>query len=247
MTPPPTTLHVSMLKLDLPISPDAIPLDLVPPEPAPAGSPVLDIALDGDGLTLRAVLNGKSLRRALKVLAEHGAGGVFAKLQGQVRPPAAPGEPYRLADAGLAIVPKTPKAPAKSPEADPTLAPSAGRDVKPPPAAPPAAAPLAPRKPSAGRPTADGRLAAARPAPPPSSDATRNEYRAFMREHRFELPRGLVAILSAAYRRLERAIADDDAHERDAAAVALRNKLRQAKEASGRRPRTGPTVAALDR
>jgi hypothetical protein len=82
---------------------------LVPPEPQPAGSPVIDLEIEGSPLVIRATLNGKSVRRALKVIAEHGPDGVNALLQGNLKPSPTAGEPYILDTAGLTVTPKVAK------------------------------------------------------------------------------------------------------------------------------------------
>ena len=82
---------------------------LVPPEPKPAGTPVIDLEIEGSPLVIRATLNGKSVRRALKMIAEHGADGVNALLQGNLKPSATEGGPYILDTAGLAVTPKVAK------------------------------------------------------------------------------------------------------------------------------------------
>jgi hypothetical protein len=53
-------------------------------------------------------------RPALKTIAEQGAGNVMVILQGGFRPPPAPGEPYLLEQAGLAVTMKAPKEPPPS-------------------------------------------------------------------------------------------------------------------------------------
>jgi hypothetical protein len=58
---------------------------------------------------VRASLNGKAVRRALKVVAEHGAENVNALLQGNLKPPATAGGPYVLDGAGLAVTPRATK------------------------------------------------------------------------------------------------------------------------------------------
>jgi hypothetical protein len=104
-------INVPSFKLTVPLRGDALPRDLVPPEPEPAGSPVLDVALEGGALVARARLNGKSVRKALKVVAEHGTENVVLVLQGALKPPAAPGEPYHLEGAGLTATVKAPRPP----------------------------------------------------------------------------------------------------------------------------------------
>jgi hypothetical protein len=100
---------VKGLKLNSLIPPASLPADLVPPEPQPAGDPVIDLELEGGSLVVRAKLNGKSVRRALKQIAELGPDGVNVLVQGNLRPPPAPGEPFVLDAAGLAATPKTPR------------------------------------------------------------------------------------------------------------------------------------------
>jgi hypothetical protein len=97
------------VKVNTLLPPAALPADLVPPEPQPAGNPVIELEIEGTPLVLRVVLNGKSVRRALKTIAEHGPENVNVLLQGNLRPPAAPGGPYELDAAGLNVTPKTPK------------------------------------------------------------------------------------------------------------------------------------------
>ena len=97
------------VKVNTLLPPAALPADLVPPEPQPAGNPVIELEIEGTPLIMRAVLNGKSVRRALKTIAEHGPDNVNVLLQGNLRPPAAPGGPYELDAAGLNVTPKTAK------------------------------------------------------------------------------------------------------------------------------------------
>jgi hypothetical protein len=88
---------------------------LVPPEPQPAGNPVIDIEIEGSPLVIRATLNGKSVRRALKVIADHGPDGVNALLQGNLKPSPSGEGPYILDTAGLAVTPKVAKPEAAGP------------------------------------------------------------------------------------------------------------------------------------
>jgi len=97
------------VKVNTLLPPAALPADLVPPEPQPAGNPVIELEIEGTPLVLRVVLNGKSVRRALKTIAEHGPENVNVLLQGNLRTAAAPGGPYELDAAGLNVTPKTPK------------------------------------------------------------------------------------------------------------------------------------------
>jgi len=104
------TIPVKGLKINTLLPPALLPADLVPPEPQPAGNPVIELPLEGSPLVVRASLNGKSVRRALKVIAEHGPENVNVVLQGNLKPAAAPGGPFPLDAAGLAATPKVTKA-----------------------------------------------------------------------------------------------------------------------------------------
>ena len=104
------TIPVKGLKINTLVPPASLPGDLVPPEPQPAGNPVINLALEGSSLVVRASLNGKSVRRALKVIAEHGPENVNVVLQGTLKPAATPGGPFLLDGAGLAATPKVAKA-----------------------------------------------------------------------------------------------------------------------------------------
>jgi hypothetical protein len=103
-------LTLKGMKLNAMIPPASLPADLVPPEPQPAGDPVLDLELEGGSLTVRAKLNGKSVRRVLKQIAELGPDNVNILLQGNLKPPSGPGQPFLLDAAGLAATPKMPPA-----------------------------------------------------------------------------------------------------------------------------------------
>jgi hypothetical protein len=104
-------IRVKGLKINTLLSPEALPADLVPPEPAPAGDPILELELEGGSLIVAARLNGKSYRRALKAIAEQGAANLLVTLQGNLKPPAVAGGPFLLDAAGLAVVVKAPKEP----------------------------------------------------------------------------------------------------------------------------------------
>jgi hypothetical protein len=104
------TIPVKGLKINTLLPPAALPADLVPPEPQPAGNPVITLALEGSPLLVQASLNGKSVRRALKVIAEHGPDNVNVVLQGNLKPATTPGGPFLLDGAGLAATPKIAKA-----------------------------------------------------------------------------------------------------------------------------------------
>ena len=77
-------IQVPGIKLAVPLKPDAIPHNLVPME-GPAGEPILELVLDGSGLTIVARLNGKNYRKMLKTIAEHGKDNVVVVLQGLMR------------------------------------------------------------------------------------------------------------------------------------------------------------------
>lgn len=106
------TIRVKGIKINTLIPPTSL-VGLVPPEPEPAGNPAIDVELEGSSIVLRAVLNGKSVRKALKTIAEFGADGFNAVLQGNLKPGEKPGEkpgdPFILDSAGMAITPKAPK------------------------------------------------------------------------------------------------------------------------------------------
>ena len=97
------------VKVNTLLPPAALTADLVPPEPQPAGNPAVELEIEGTPLVLRAVLNGKSVRRALKAIAELGPDNVNVLLQGNLRAPSAAGGPYELDAAGLNVTPRTPK------------------------------------------------------------------------------------------------------------------------------------------
>ena len=104
-----TKIRVKGVKINT-LIPAASLVGLVPPEPQPAGSPVIDIEIEGSPLVIRATVNGKSVRRALKVIADHGPDGVNALLQGNLKPATEAGGPYILDTAGLTVTPKVAKA-----------------------------------------------------------------------------------------------------------------------------------------
>jgi hypothetical protein len=107
------TITVPSLKLAVPLRASQLPADLVPAD-GPAGEPTIDVVLEGGSLTVRAKLNGKNLRKNLRLIAEHGPDSVAVVLQGTLRPPAGAGGPYVLESAGLQVNVKTSK---PSPEA----------------------------------------------------------------------------------------------------------------------------------
>lgn len=90
---------------------------LIPPDGQPAGNPVIEIAIEGSPLTICAMLNGKSARRALKLINEHGPDGVNLIVQGVLKPGAIPGGPMVLDCAGIVATEKVAR-PATKDEAD---------------------------------------------------------------------------------------------------------------------------------
>lgn len=102
------TIRVPVLKVTVPLSAEALPRDLVPMD-GPAGEPTLDVMLEGGPLTARAKLNGKNYRKMIKQIAEVGTANVSVVLQGNLRPPASPGDPFVLESAGFQVNVKTPR------------------------------------------------------------------------------------------------------------------------------------------
>src|SRR4051812_17446981 len=100
------TIRVKGLKVAVPLRAAEVPRDLVPMD-GPAGEPVIELALEGSGLLVRAKFNGKNYRKMLKTIDEHGAENVAVVLQGQLRPD--PGG-YMLEGAGFQVNVKAPRA-----------------------------------------------------------------------------------------------------------------------------------------
>src|SRR4051812_31123081 len=109
------TIRVNGLKVAVPLRAGDVPRNLVPME-GPAGEPVIELAVEGSGLVMRAKFNGKNYRRMLKTIDEHGADNVAVVLQGLLRP--AGGGGFVLEGAGFQVNVKAPKgeAPAAAPE-----------------------------------------------------------------------------------------------------------------------------------
>jgi hypothetical protein len=101
------TIRVKGLKVAVPLQADAIPRDIVPMD-GPAGEPVIELAVEGSDLVVRARLNGKNYRKMLKTIDEHGPDNVAVVLQGLLRPDGGGG--YMLEGAGFQVNVKTPKA-----------------------------------------------------------------------------------------------------------------------------------------
>jgi hypothetical protein len=53
------SIRVKGIKINTLVPPASL-VGLVPPEPQPAGNPVIDVELEGSPIVLRATLNGKS-------------------------------------------------------------------------------------------------------------------------------------------------------------------------------------------
>src|SRR5262249_11036350 len=104
------SVEVKGLKVTTLLSPEWLAsADLVGPEGQPAGSPVIEISLGGAaGVTVLAMLNGKSVRKAQKTIAELGPDNVVVLLQGNLIPGSMAGG-WVLDGAGLSCTPKTPK------------------------------------------------------------------------------------------------------------------------------------------
>src|SRR3954451_3866249 len=107
------TIRVNGLKVAVPIRAEAIPRDIVPMD-GPAGEPVIELALEGSGLLVRAKFNGKNYRKMLRTIDEHGAANVAVVLQGLLRP--AEGGGFHLEGAGFQVNVKVPRA--EPPEAE---------------------------------------------------------------------------------------------------------------------------------
>jgi uncharacterized protein YfaQ (DUF2300 family) len=102
------TITVPSLKVAVPLRAAQLPPDLVPAD-GPAGEPTIDVVLEGGSLTVRAKLNGKNLRKNLRLIADAGPDNVTVVLQGTLRPAAGAGEPFVLESAGLQVSVKTPR------------------------------------------------------------------------------------------------------------------------------------------
>jgi len=109
------TVRVHGLKVTVPLAADQLPRDIVPAE-GPPGEPTLEVVLEGTGLAVQARLNGRNYRRMLKQIDDQGAANVAVILQGTLRPPASPGDPFVLEGAGFQVTVKTPKPVGSPPE-----------------------------------------------------------------------------------------------------------------------------------
>src|SRR3954447_14463462 len=100
------TIKVKGLKVAVPLRADEVPRGLVPMD-GPAGEPVIELAVEGSGLAVRAKFNGKNYRRMLRTIDEHGADDVAVVLQGLLP---AEGGGYMLEGAGFQVNVKAPRA-----------------------------------------------------------------------------------------------------------------------------------------
>jgi hypothetical protein len=103
-------ISIRGLKVTTLLPPAAITADLIPPEGQPAGDVAVELEVEGFPAPVRAIVNGKSVRKALKAISEHGPDGVVVLLQGNLKGPSAPGGPFLLDAPGLSATPKVPKA-----------------------------------------------------------------------------------------------------------------------------------------
>jgi hypothetical protein len=104
---PRLTAPVKGLKVTTLLSPASLTPDLVPPDGQPAGELAIDLDVAGK-LVVHVLVNGKSVRRALKTIAEHGPDNVVVLLQGNLIPGEVPGT-FVLDCPGLTAQPKAPK------------------------------------------------------------------------------------------------------------------------------------------
>jgi hypothetical protein len=102
------TIKVRGVKLNTLIPPASL-VGLVPPEPQPAGNPTLDVEIEGSPVVMRATLNGKGVRKAIKLIAEHGPDGVNVILAGILKPTGTVNL-FLIEAAGLSVSPKAVKA-----------------------------------------------------------------------------------------------------------------------------------------
>ena len=117
-----STIRVPGIKVAVPLKTDAIPRNLVPME-GPPGEPVIELALEGSALTVVAKLNGKSYRKMLKTVAEHGKDNVVVVLQGVMRDQG--GGQFSLEGAGFQVnVKSPPPAPARQASGNAAASPS---------------------------------------------------------------------------------------------------------------------------
>jgi hypothetical protein len=104
---PKLTATVKGLKVTTILSPTLFTPDIIPPEPQPAGELIIELDVGGK-LKVSAILNGKGVRKALKLIAEHGPDNVVILIQGNIIPGDVPGS-FVLDCPGLTCQPKVPK------------------------------------------------------------------------------------------------------------------------------------------
>ena len=94
--------------------------DLVPPD-GPAGQPEICLELEGSDLCVRATMNGKSVRKALKVINELGPSNVNVIIGGILKPYTIQGSgpAFAMECAGLTVTPKGQKPAEKPAEVSP--------------------------------------------------------------------------------------------------------------------------------
>jgi hypothetical protein len=129
----PTTIHIGGIRVVVPVHPDQIPKDLGAPSDDPAGPSILDVILGGGAPIARAKIRAKNYHRLMGQIDKHGAAGVAVTLQGVLRPPPRPGEPFQLTEARFQGQVKTPRPPAPAeptaPAAAEPTAPGPGRSA----------------------------------------------------------------------------------------------------------------------
>lgn len=103
------TIPVPGLKVAVVLPADQLPRDGVTPEGQPQPDILIDLAMPGGSLTVRAKVNGKNYRKMLKQVDQVGGDGLVIVLQGKLIPPPAPGGPFVLDGAGFQVTVKTPK------------------------------------------------------------------------------------------------------------------------------------------
>ena len=93
-------ITVSAVKVTIPLKPADLPANLVPPEPAPTGNPVLNVQLAGTNVVVPVHLSSKNARKTLKLLAQHGADSINLVINGVLKPGVAHGT-WMIAEASF--------------------------------------------------------------------------------------------------------------------------------------------------
>jgi hypothetical protein len=99
------SVTVPALKIVIPLKPADLPANLVPPEPAPVGNPVLAVQLQGTDVVVPVYLSGKNARKTLKTVAQHGAENVNLVINGVLKPGAQGG--WVVAEASFQVFVKS--------------------------------------------------------------------------------------------------------------------------------------------